>query len=65
MTKLRTIALAAAALGAVVLLTAAVAADPALWASWPGAVVRYCGFCTLAVALYALAGRIDRRPARR
>ncbi|WP_136519800.1 hypothetical protein [Cellulomonas telluris] len=65
MTKLRTIALAAAALGAVVLLTAAVAEDPALWASWPGAVVRYCGFCTLAVGLYALAGRIDRRPARR
>ncbi|QGQ19157.1 hypothetical protein GC089_07840 [Cellulomonas sp. JZ18] len=65
MTNLRMIALTAAAFGTVALLAAVVAADPALWASWPGAVLRYCGFCTLAVGLYALAGRLDRRPARR
>ncbi|KQY43741.1 hypothetical protein [Cellulomonas sp. Root137] len=61
MTNPRTTALWAAAALALVLLVVLVSSSDTLWTSWPGAAVRFGGVAAVAVGLYTLAGRWDRR----
>ncbi|WP_315096238.1 hypothetical protein [uncultured Cellulomonas sp.] len=60
-TNPRTVALWAAPVLALALVTALVSSVEPLWTSWPGATVRFGGFVAVAVGLYALAGRWERR----
>lgn len=68
MTNPRLIALwtvSAVAAAAVALLVVLVASHATLWESWPGSTVRFGGYVAVAAGLYTLAGRWDRRAARR
>ncbi|WP_421741748.1 hypothetical protein [Cellulomonas sp.] len=61
MTNPRLITLFTATAVALALVGALVASREQLWTSWPGAAVRFGGVVVLAVGLYALANRLDRR----
>ncbi|MET0788766.1 MAG: hypothetical protein ABWY33_05935 [Cellulomonas sp.] len=65
MTNPRLIALWATPAAAFLLLVVLVASREPLWTTWPGAVVRLGSFFLVAVGMYALAGRWERRAARR
>lgn len=65
MTNPRVIALWAAPAAALLLLVVLVASREPLWTTWPGTAVRFAGFLAVAAGMYALAGRWERRAARR
>ncbi|NUU19834.1 hypothetical protein HP550_21530 [Cellulomonas humilata] len=61
MTNPRLIALFTVPAVAFALLVSLVASHEQLWTSWPGTAVRFGGVVIVAVGLYALAARLDRR----